>query len=195
MLSARLQSKNLVLLQRSNNEKYYGVLYRQVRFALGMTSLISLEDITKAQARIHGYAHRTPAYRAFSEESVWLKMECFQPVRSFKIRGAVSGSPAINYSVPDKPQLSLLTFPTGRCYNKQKHRQYRRSPVYVRQIRSIFVALEVQPLQRDSRPHRFSSNLSAGSLMQWQLEAGPSTRSSTHKRSILISSLPVGSGW
>ena len=55
-----------------------------------MSSSISLEDITKAQARIHGYAHRTPAYRAFSEESVWLKMECFQPVRSFKIRGAAN---------------------------------------------------------------------------------------------------------
>jgi threonine dehydratase len=55
-----------------------------------MSSSISLEDITKAQARIHGYAHRTPLYRAFSEESVWLKMECFQPVRSFKIRGAAN---------------------------------------------------------------------------------------------------------
>ncbi len=54
-----------------------------------MNSLISL-DIMKAQARIHGYAHRTPAYKAFSEESVWLKMECFQPVRSFKIRGAAN---------------------------------------------------------------------------------------------------------
>ena len=55
-----------------------------------MSSSISLQDITKAQARIHGYAYRTPAYRAFSEESVWLKMECFQPVRSFKIRGAAN---------------------------------------------------------------------------------------------------------
>ncbi|MHB1867683.1 MAG: threonine ammonia-lyase [Nitrososphaerales archaeon] len=55
-----------------------------------MSSSISIEDITKAEARIHGYAHRTPTYRAFSEESVWLKMECFQPVRSFKIRGAAN---------------------------------------------------------------------------------------------------------
>src|ERR1039458_7087565 len=55
-----------------------------------MSSSISLEDITKAQSRIHGYAYRTPAYRAFSVESVWLKMECFQPVRSFKIRGAAN---------------------------------------------------------------------------------------------------------
>jgi threonine dehydratase len=44
----------------------------------------------KAGARIHGYAIRTPAYASFSERSVWLKMECFQPVRSFKIRGAAN---------------------------------------------------------------------------------------------------------
>lgn len=53
-----------------------------------MSYSISLDDIRKAQDRIRGYAYRTPTYRAFSEESVWLKLEGFQPVRSFKIRGA-----------------------------------------------------------------------------------------------------------
>lgn len=57
---------------------------------------ITLEDITKAQARIRGYAYRTPAYRAFSEREVWLKMECFQPVRSFKIRGAANKILSLN---------------------------------------------------------------------------------------------------
>ncbi len=47
-------------------------------------------DVTKANARIHGYAYRTPAYGSFSEESAWLKLECFQPTRSFKIRGAAN---------------------------------------------------------------------------------------------------------
>jgi threonine dehydratase len=46
--------------------------------------------VTKAVARIHGYAYRTPTYRAFSEELAWLKLECFQPTRSFKIRGAAN---------------------------------------------------------------------------------------------------------
>jgi len=53
-------------------------------------STISLADVTKASARIHGYAYRTPTYRSFSEESAWLKLECFQPTRSFKIRGAAN---------------------------------------------------------------------------------------------------------
>jgi threonine dehydratase len=54
------------------------------------TSLISMGDVTKASARIHGYAYRTPAYGSFSEEFAWLKLECFQPTRSFKIRGAAN---------------------------------------------------------------------------------------------------------
>lgn len=51
---------------------------------------ISISDITKASARIRGYASRTPSYRSFSQESAWLKLECFQPTRSFKIRGAAN---------------------------------------------------------------------------------------------------------
>lgn len=54
------------------------------------TTEISISDIVKAVARIHGYAYRTPAYRSFSEVSAWLKLECFQPTRSFKIRGAAN---------------------------------------------------------------------------------------------------------
>lgn len=52
------------------------------------TTSISIFDITKASARIHGYSYRTPTYRSFSEESAFLKLESFQPTRSFKIRGA-----------------------------------------------------------------------------------------------------------
>ena len=54
------------------------------------TELISIYDINKAEARIHGYAYRTPSYPCFSEENSWLKLECFQPTRSFKIRGAAN---------------------------------------------------------------------------------------------------------
>jgi threonine dehydratase len=55
-----------------------------------IASAVTIADITRAAARIHGYAYRTPAYRSFSEESAWLKLECFQPTRSFKIRGAAN---------------------------------------------------------------------------------------------------------
>ncbi len=54
------------------------------------TAMISIPEVTKASARIHGYAYRTPAYASFSEDSAWLKLECFQPTRSFKIRGAAN---------------------------------------------------------------------------------------------------------
>ncbi len=53
-----------------------------------MSSLLSLTDVTNAAKRIQGYALRTPCYESFSERGAFLKMECFQPVRSFKIRGA-----------------------------------------------------------------------------------------------------------
>ena len=52
--------------------------------------LISLYDFSQAAARIHGYAYRTPAYPCYSEESSWIKLECFQPTRAFKIRGAAN---------------------------------------------------------------------------------------------------------
>lgn len=54
------------------------------------TTAVSISDVTKAAARIHGYAYRTPTYGSFSEEFAWLKLECFQPTRSFKIRGAAN---------------------------------------------------------------------------------------------------------
>jgi len=55
---------------------------------MNVADSISITDITKASSRIHGYAYRTPTYSSFSEEQAWLKLECFQPTRSFKIRGA-----------------------------------------------------------------------------------------------------------
>jgi threonine dehydratase len=52
------------------------------------TGFITLDDISDARHRIRGYAYRTPTYKSFSEDSCWFKLECYQPVRSFKIRGA-----------------------------------------------------------------------------------------------------------
>ncbi|MHB8565760.1 MAG: threonine ammonia-lyase [Nitrososphaerales archaeon] len=51
-------------------------------------STVSLSDVKAAAERIHGYAIRTPCYESFAERGAYLKLECFQPVRSFKIRGA-----------------------------------------------------------------------------------------------------------
>src|SRR5579863_7935692 len=56
-------------------------------------SLISIEDINAAAARIAGIAVKTPLVRApFAgvRGKVWLKAESLQPIGSFKIRGAAN---------------------------------------------------------------------------------------------------------
>lgn len=59
----------------------------------------------------------------------------------------VSGSPAINYSVPDKPQLSLLTFPTGIATISKNIGNIDVVQYMYAEFGAFFVALEVQPLQ------------------------------------------------
>jgi threonine dehydratase len=72
--------------------------------------LISLYDFSRAAARIHGYAYRTPVCPCFSEPSAWLKLECFQPVRSFKIRGAAN---KILSLPPERLEKGVITASSG----------------------------------------------------------------------------------
>ena len=53
--------------------------------------MIPIEDIEAARSRIADVAIRTPLIRLHAPESageIWLKLECLQPIGSFKIRGA-----------------------------------------------------------------------------------------------------------
>jgi threonine dehydratase len=52
--------------------------------------VIPLADIEAARARIAGHAVRTPLVRLWVDgpAELWLKLECLQPIGSFKIRGA-----------------------------------------------------------------------------------------------------------
>ena len=52
--------------------------------------MIPLADIRAARERIAGAAIRTPLVRlnADAPAEIWLKLECLQPIGSFKIRGA-----------------------------------------------------------------------------------------------------------
>ena len=55
--------------------------------------LIPLAEIEAARERIRGAAIRTPLIRLQAPESpaeIWLKLECLQPICSFKIRGAAN---------------------------------------------------------------------------------------------------------
>lgn len=72
---------------------------------------ITLEKIREARKRINGFAFRTPAYRAFSVERAWLKLECFQPVRSFKIRGASNKILSIKES--ERKERGVITASSG----------------------------------------------------------------------------------
>lgn len=70
--------------------------------------LPDLEDIVEAQKRIAGVATRTPLVEspALSKrlrKEVYLKLECFQPIRVFKIRGAYNKIS----QVPDKNILAV----------------------------------------------------------------------------------------
>jgi threonine dehydratase len=55
--------------------------------------VIAIEDIEAARKRIDDVAIRTPLIRLHAPESpaeIWLKLECLQPIGSFKIRGAAN---------------------------------------------------------------------------------------------------------
>src|SRR5205809_6867443 len=57
------------------------------------TTLPTIEDIRTAARRIDGGASETPLVESPSlsrilGREVYLKLECFQPIRGFKIRGA-----------------------------------------------------------------------------------------------------------
>jgi threonine dehydratase len=50
--------------------------------------VIPLEEIRRARERLGGDVLRTPLVRY--DERIWLKLECLQPIGSFKLRGALS---------------------------------------------------------------------------------------------------------
>ena len=57
-----------------------------------MTGLLSLADVEQARHVIAPYLPPTPLRRAFSVPGgqAWLKLECWQPTGSFKVRGALN---------------------------------------------------------------------------------------------------------
>jgi threonine dehydratase len=54
--------------------------------------VISLDEIRRAQSRIEDVVMRTPLVRLEVDApcEIWLKLECLQPIGSFKLRGALS---------------------------------------------------------------------------------------------------------
>jgi threonine dehydratase len=83
-----------------------------------MSSLgrISIEDIRAARERIAGSALRTPLVRLEPSSAedfpgeIWLKLECLQPIGSFKIRGA---SNAMRLASPEQLKKGVVTASAG----------------------------------------------------------------------------------
>jgi threonine dehydratase len=76
-------------------------------------SLVSIETIREAAARIAGIAVRTPLVRApFDGVSgeVWLKAESLQPIGAFKIRGAAN---KILQLTPEEIRRGVITYSSG----------------------------------------------------------------------------------
>jgi threonine dehydratase len=70
--------------------------------------VIPLEQIRRARERLGGDALRTPlvAY----DERIWLKLECLQPIGSFKLRGALA---AVRGASPEELAHGVVTASAG----------------------------------------------------------------------------------
>ena len=74
--------------------------------------MIALEEIRRARERIAGAALRTPLVRLDVPApcEIWLKLECLQPIGSFKIRGATN---AIRSAAPAALARGIVTTSAG----------------------------------------------------------------------------------
>jgi threonine dehydratase len=76
---------------------------------------VPIEDIRAARERIAGAALRTPLIRLEPSSAdfpgeIWLKLECLQPIGSFKIRGA---SNAMRLASPEQLRQGVVTASAG----------------------------------------------------------------------------------
>src|SRR3954454_18661908 len=72
--------------------------------------VIPLEEIRRARERIGDDVLRTPLVPFAAEARIWLKLECLQPVGSFKLRGALS---AIRAASPAELAGGVVTASAG----------------------------------------------------------------------------------
>src|SRR6266481_8880348 len=71
--------------------------------------MISLDEIRRARERLGDDVLRTPLV-PFLDERVWLKLECLQPIGSFKLRGALS---AVRAASPAELADGVVTASAG----------------------------------------------------------------------------------
>jgi threonine dehydratase len=75
----------------------------------------TIEEITAAQGRIAGTVLRTPLVRLYVDapDEIWLKLECLQPIGSFKLRGATNAMRRLAEESPERLASGVYTASAG----------------------------------------------------------------------------------
>lgn len=72
--------------------------------------MIALEEIRRARERLGDDVLRTPLVQYAGDERILLKLECLQPIGSFKLRGALS---AVRVASPAELEAGVVTASAG----------------------------------------------------------------------------------
>jgi threonine dehydratase len=75
----------------------------------------TIEEISAARARIAGTVLRTPLVRLHVDApaEIWLKLECLQPIGSFKLRGATNAMRKLAEESPERLASGVYTASAG----------------------------------------------------------------------------------
>jgi len=83
--------------------------------SLGALGAVSLDEIVAAKSRIAGTVLRTPLVRLYVDapQEIWLKLECLQPIGSFKLRGATNAMRRLAEESPERLASGVYTASAG----------------------------------------------------------------------------------
>lgn len=74
----------------------------------------TLDEIEAARVRIRATVLRTPLVRLYVDgPEIWLKLECLQPIGSFKLRGATNAMRRLETDVPERLARGVYTASAG----------------------------------------------------------------------------------
>ena len=78
-------------------------------------SASTLDEAIAARVRIAGTALRTPLVRLHVDapQEIWLKLECLQPIGSFKLRGATNAMRRLAEESPERLAAVVYTASAG----------------------------------------------------------------------------------
>ena len=76
---------------------------------------LARDDVLAARERIAGTVVRTPLIKLHTDApaSVWLKLECLQPIGSFKLRGATNAMRRLAAETPERLEMGVYTASAG----------------------------------------------------------------------------------